>query len=219
MKLDPTVNLFKSQLTGLPYGTGDTSLTISSGDGSKLPDPSVDGQFNLVIWDSAEGSPSDAENGNGVVEIVRVTAISTDTLTVQRAEEGTTAQSYSAGNVYSVILALTDKTVDNINTGLVKVPVTDSITNTDSPYTLSGVDVLFADTSGGDIDVNLPAVSTLIGAETEIPIKIYKNDWEANIINLLPNGSETINGMSKYSLIDAQQSVELYPTTNGWILI
>lgn len=108
--MDPQVNFFKSELTGLPYSDSDTELTITTGDGAKLPDPSVDGEFNLVIWDRDLGGPADDPN----VEIVRVTAINSDTLTVKRGQEDTTASAKSSDSVYEVILAVTKKTMDTL---------------------------------------------------------------------------------------------------------
>ena len=55
-----------------------TSLSVTAGDGAQFPDS---GNFNITIED----------------EILQCTAISTDTLTVTRAQEGTTAAAHTAG--------------------------------------------------------------------------------------------------------------------------
>jgi len=55
---DPIRNFFKSQLIG-EYSNVDTSFTISTGDGALLPDPSVDGEYNLVIFEGTAGSSAD----------------------------------------------------------------------------------------------------------------------------------------------------------------
>jgi hypothetical protein len=62
------------------------SLVVTSGDGVKFPAT----PFNAVIW------PSGVPNV-GNAEIVRVTAISTDTFTITREQESTTAKSPVAG--------------------------------------------------------------------------------------------------------------------------
>lgn len=74
--------------------------------------PSV--SFNAVWWNATDyADPSDDPN----VEIVRVTAISTDTLTVTRAQESTSASTKNtAGKTYKMIAGLTAKA---INTDLV----------------------------------------------------------------------------------------------------
>lgn len=102
---DPIVNFFKSTLVGT-YSSTDTSLTIATGDGALLPDPSTDGAFNLVIYQGTAGVQADA------FEIVRVTAISGDVLTVTRQQEGTSALTIG-DSVYSIILSATKKTFDD----------------------------------------------------------------------------------------------------------
>jgi hypothetical protein len=70
-----------------------TSLTVGSGEGSRFPAP----PFNAVIWQRTDySSPAEAYHA-GHAEIVRVTAISTDTLTIARAQEGTTARNLNMG--------------------------------------------------------------------------------------------------------------------------
>ena len=110
--LDPVKNFAKVTVsTG--YSATDTSIVLNSGNGAKLPDPSTDGAFNLVWWNSTDYSdPTDDPN----VEIVRVTARSTDTLTVTRGQEGTSATDKNiSGKTYQMILGPTKKTIDDIN--------------------------------------------------------------------------------------------------------
>lgn len=211
--VDPVVNFFKSQIdpATLPVASTDTTITISAGDGAKLPTP----EFDLVIYDASQGSPEDDPNR----EIVTVTAISTDTLTVNRGQQGTTATDKLSGEVYPVILSYTKKVHDQFDAGLVKIPVVASITSTDSPYTINGQHVVKADSSSGNIDVNLPDATTLVGTYDELPIKITKTDWTDNVVWLLPNGTQKINGQNKQALLNPQESIELYPTTEGWIII
>lgn len=85
--LDPAVNFgFVQASTG--YDAAATSIVLVTGQGSRLPNPATYGPYNLTWWDSSNYSnPSDDPNK----EIVRVTALSTDTITVTRAQEGTSA--------------------------------------------------------------------------------------------------------------------------------
>lgn len=78
--------------------TSGTSLVVSSGEGSRFPAV----PFNATIWPTGtKPTPANAE-------IVRVTAISTDTLTITRAQEGTTARSVIVGDqIAATITALT----------------------------------------------------------------------------------------------------------------
>src|SRR3569833_2299431 len=72
----------------------DTFLSVQVGDGGKFPGLSAGDWF-----------PATIVNASGGYEIVRVTARTGDVLTIERAQEGTTARSFSAGD--SVGLRLT----------------------------------------------------------------------------------------------------------------
>jgi len=112
MALDAVKNFAKVTLSA-GYAAGATSVVLSSGDGAKLPQPSIDGAFNLVWWDWTDyGDPADDPN----VEIVRCTARSTDTLTITRAQEGTAdANHNTGGKTYKGILSPTKKLIDDTN--------------------------------------------------------------------------------------------------------
>jgi hypothetical protein len=108
---DPVKNFAKVTVsTG--YDSSAVEIVLESGHGAKLPDPSVDGAFNLTWWDSTlYPDPSDDPN----VEIVRCTAIDTDTLTITRAQEGTSAtDKNTADSTYKIILAMTKKMKDDL---------------------------------------------------------------------------------------------------------
>ena len=112
MSLDPVKNFAKVEVnTG--YNSSDTSIVLSSGDGAKLPNPSADGAFNLVWWNVTD-YPDPADDPNR--EIVRCTARSSDTLTVVRAQESTSASTKNTGGrTYKMIIAVTKKMIDDIN--------------------------------------------------------------------------------------------------------
>lgn len=109
--LDPIRNFGKSDVsTG--YSAADTSVALISGKGPLFPNPDDDGAFNVVWWNSTDyPDPSDDPD----VEIVRVTDKISDTFEVTRAQEGTSASAKNvAGKTYTIILALTKKTMDDI---------------------------------------------------------------------------------------------------------
>src|SRR4051794_25500964 len=101
--LDPVTNFAKCTVsTG--YSAAATSVALSSGHGARFPQPSTDGAFNVVWWNETD-YPDPADDPN--VEIVRVTARSSDTLTVTRAQEGTSATTKNgSGKTYRMILAV-----------------------------------------------------------------------------------------------------------------
>lgn len=87
-----------------PADTG-TSLVVQAGDGTKFPTPS----FNATVW------PAGSQPTTSNAEIVRVTAISTDTFTITRAQEGSTARSIVAGD--QIAATITAKTLTDIENG------------------------------------------------------------------------------------------------------
>lgn len=73
-----------------PISNTATTLNVSSGSGALFPNPSAGQQFALTANDAATGS---------LFEIMYCTGRSGDTLTVVRAQEGTTALSWLAGDI------------------------------------------------------------------------------------------------------------------------
>lgn len=113
------------------YDASAVSVVLSTGDGAKLPTV----PFNATWWNATDyPDPSDDPN----VEIVRVTGIATDTLTVTRAQESTSASTKNtAGKTYKMLAGLTAKAI-----------------NTDLPATYAG---LGANTFTGIQDVQASA--------------------------------------------------------------
>jgi len=109
--IDPLKNFAKTTVS-IPYDNTETSILINPGDGAKLPDPSIDGAFNLVWWNYTDyPDPSDDPNK----EIVRCIIKSTDILTILRAQEGTIATDKNIiGKTYKMILSVTAKTISDL---------------------------------------------------------------------------------------------------------
>lgn len=95
-----------------------TSLIVQAGEGALFPTP----PFNATIWPS--GSQPLASNA----EIVRVTNIATDTLTIVRQQEGTSARTVLVGD--QIAATITDKTLADAEAGG---------SNTHVQYNASGV--------------------------------------------------------------------------------
>jgi len=95
MVLDPAQNFVRGTVDS-SVGQSDTTISVSNA--SIYPDPSTQGNYNLVIWDDVNyKSPNDDPD----VEIIRVTGRDTNNnnLTVTRGEESTTAVSHPSGSV------------------------------------------------------------------------------------------------------------------------
>lgn len=90
-QLDDVVNLAEGTLsTG--YDASATSIVLTAGHGARFP--SVTNGYNCTWWNATDFA---GIIGDPNVEIVRVTARSTDTLTVIRAQEGTSASTKNTG--------------------------------------------------------------------------------------------------------------------------
>ena len=107
MSADNVKNFCKVEVSGY-YGTSETLITLKTGEGTKLPTP----PFNLVWWNATDyQDPTD----DPYREIVRITAVNGDILTVSRGQENTTAQPHNiSGKLYKMIRALTAKDFDDL---------------------------------------------------------------------------------------------------------
>lgn len=80
-----------SATLGSAVSPTDTSFTLATGTGAEFPNPSAGEFFTATLW--AAGSTTGTPN-----EIVKCTNRVGDTLTVVRAQEGTTAQAWAVGD-------------------------------------------------------------------------------------------------------------------------
>jgi hypothetical protein len=110
MSLDAVANFIKLSVSQ-GYDQNATSIVLASG-GSSLPAA----PFNMTWWNSTDyPDPSDDPN----VEIVRVTGVSGNTLTVTRGQEGITASTKNtAGKTYKAMLGTTAKMITDIGNNL-----------------------------------------------------------------------------------------------------
>lgn len=105
MAFDAHANFAYSTVATAPSpASSGTSLTVQAGAGTLFPTPPP---FNAVVWPAASAHPEKAN-----AEIVRVTAISTDTLTITREQEGTSARSIEVGD--QIRAWITNKTLTDI---------------------------------------------------------------------------------------------------------
>lgn len=78
-----------------------TSIFLQTGDGALFPSPGAGQEFRATLADAS-----------GNIEIVKCTSRSTDTLTVVRAQEGTTGYAFLAGD--KIELRLTKESVERL---------------------------------------------------------------------------------------------------------
>lgn len=81
--------------------TSGVTLSVDSGHGDRFPQPSTDGECNLVIF------PEDEQPLSSNAEKVRLTGRVGDTLTITREQEGTTARDIQVGDI--IMLGVTAK--------------------------------------------------------------------------------------------------------------
>lgn len=79
-----------SSTLAAPISNSATTVNLATGQGALFPNPSAGQQFALTFNDAATGL---------LTEIVYCTARSGDSLTIVRAQEGTVAQGWSAGDL------------------------------------------------------------------------------------------------------------------------
>ena len=107
MAVDNTANFAVGTILTAPSpATSGTSLVLNSAQGTRFPAA----PFNVVLV--APGSAPDTYFTTA--EIVRVTTVATDTFTIVRAQEGTTARTVLVG--WYVLLAPTAKLTTEIET-------------------------------------------------------------------------------------------------------
>lgn len=80
--------------------TSGLSLVVASGDGAKMPSPAP---FNATIW------PTGVQPTSANAEIVTVSGVSGDTLTIVRAQEGSAARTVIVGD--QIAATITAKTL------------------------------------------------------------------------------------------------------------
>jgi|SRR5690554_1446661 len=179
---------------------GETTLSVTSGDGSKFPSPTGADWFPLTVI-----------KASGVLEIMRCTARSGDVLTVVRAQEGTAAQAFAAGD--RVELRMTAAAVADAS-----VAHAETATKLATARTIGGVSF------DGTANINLPGVnapgnqSTSGNAATATKLATARTingvafDGSADItIPTVDNATATTVGGLKARL----DGTTLYLTNNG----
>jgi hypothetical protein len=113
--LDPVRNFIMIELASQVLAT-DLTINLKAGSGITLPNPSIDGAFNLTLW-NATNYPNPINDNKK--EIVRVTGLVGDVMTVSRGQEGTLAVDHNVpGCKYFVAMVITQKMIEDIDTAL-----------------------------------------------------------------------------------------------------
>ena len=121
-----------------PISNTATSVTLASGSGSEFPNPSANQQFALTFNDAATGL---------LTEIVYCTGRAGDTLTIVRAQEGTVAQNWAAGDLASNFV--TAGTLAAVSTQIQGTPVSANIPTVNQVFVFNGALWIPQNQSGG----------------------------------------------------------------------
>ena len=154
MAFDAHGTLVATLLTNAP-GAGGTTFNVTAGTGALFPAV----PFNCTVW-TANTLPVRAASQLGIpnsalAEVVRVTNVTGDVLTVTRAQENTTAQNWGVGAVIGNTITALDITAIEANA------LGGTVTTLSEPVT-AGHMATFADTTGKILqDGGAPATGTV----------------------------------------------------------
>lgn len=111
MSFDAHTNFAYSTVATAPSPpTSGTTLHVQTGDGALFPAT----PFNATVW------PAGVQPTHDVAEIVRVTNRSSDTLTITRTQESTSARAIVVGD--QIAATITAKTITDIEASTGSVP-------------------------------------------------------------------------------------------------
>jgi hypothetical protein len=96
-------------------------------------------------------------------------------------------------------------------------PLTATVNTTNTPFTLTSQSIVVANSTNGNLIINLPDLNTVVGTPNQKPIVVYKNDYSQNVIYVNPSGSQLINGASQDLIVSIQLAVIYNPTSAGWV--
>lgn len=130
-----------------------TSCTVATGTGSRFPSTA----FDAAIWDASYPSATAAVLA-AAGEQVRVTARSTDTLTITRAQGGTSAVALNvSGKTYAIAQVLTEAAFEALDPSLLAPKASPTFTGTTTVESLvitKGVTIAPAPMAALEIDIN-----------------------------------------------------------------
>lgn len=136
--------------------TGQTSITVQTGKGALFPNPTSP-DFALLTLD-------DGTN----IEIVKLTARSTDTLTIVRAQESTTAQASFAATTTKVELRFTAGTIGGLIT---RAPIEQTVANPATVTPTASQDIVTVTGQGQALTIANPTGTPSQGQKLVIRVK------------------------------------------------
>lgn len=165
-----------SSLLAVGLSAVDVTATVASGEGSLFPTLSVGEYFYATL-----------ENSIGSIEIVKVTARTSDAMTIVRAQEGTTAQIWAGGDV--IDLRITAQTLLDV-----------------AQLYVSGTSA---------VDLTFTGTGRRIKGEMSSATKANNLSLQTSTVNgntntqVIPNGTSTSANISVYNSADPDNASKL----------
>jgi hypothetical protein len=161
---------------------GATSLTVSAGQGLRFPSPTGGDYFYATLTNNA-----------GAIEIIKVTARTTDTLTVTRAQDGTTALAWNAGDRIEV--RITKAMLDDLKADARAGSYTSNLAFSGTGLRITG------DFSNATLSNRVAFQSSTTNGNSTVTV--------------LPNGTATISQFAAYSASSPDNTAFLAFQSNG----
>jgi hypothetical protein len=181
---------------------GPVNATTFTGDGSQLT--GIEG-FPFTGSAGISGSLTVVGPVNATSFTGSLQGTATSASYIQLANiDGFTAYSASVNTAIDSVLDATTPLTATVNTG-------------SSPFTLTSQSIVVADSTDGNLTINLPDLNTIVGTPNQKPIIVYKNDYSQNVIYVQPSGSQLVNGASQDIIVSIQLAVIYNPTSAGWV--
>jgi hypothetical protein len=195
-----------SSTLAAPISNTATSVTLAAGTGAEFPSPSAGQQFGLTFNDAATGL---------LTEIVYCTARTGDTLTIARAQEGTTAQGWASGDLAANLWTAGVAAAMQQTSALFPA----RIINASGPFTITTAD------AAGGIGLNrvvAPAVSSAplpngASAGQTYDIADLAGNFNAFPVTISAPGGQSIAGGAAWALnVNRQTASFRYYGSNIW---
>ncbi len=164
-----------------------TSLTLQSGQGARFPAPSGGDVFFMTLVDASNQ-----------LEIVKCTARSGDTFTIQREQEGTVARAYTAG--------------DRVELRLTAAGLSDFLQNTQ--YDATAVKLTGNQTIGGAKTFSSNPIST--ASQSAAGNSLARRDFVTGLDgqNVKLTGNQTIAGVKNFTTNAQLDGSQVYARSN-----
>lgn len=173
-----------------------TSISVATGTGALFPSPTNPDFFYATLVDSSNN-----------IEIVKVTARTSDTMTVTRAQEGTTARAYAAGDRFELRVTAAglgnklDKDTGGTVSGLVTLGAGLTFSSTTAVTLAAGTTNFNTGTANFAAGLQLGGVSVITGASTAtLTNKTFDTTGTGNVFRINGNQLSASAGSATFTL-------------------